>query len=404
MYVLVRTALRRAPFATRLLSTVTSVDPAAGLTDEQLATQELATRFAQNEMLPNMAQWDQQEEFPLSTLRAAAQLGFGAIYCREDYGGSGLSRLDASIIFEALAQGCTSTTAYLSIHNMCAWMLDTYGSEDLKAQYLPQVVTMEKCASYCLTEPGSGSDAASLSTTAVRAGDHYRITGSKAFISGAGESEVYLVMCRTGQPGPKGISCILIPRSTPGVTFGAKEKKVGWNSQPTRIVHLENAEVPVSNRLGEEGEGFSIAMSGLNGGRINIASCSVGAAQASLDAVIEYIKTRKQFGSPIASFQHSQFEIAEMAAEVLASRMLVRNAAKALDSQHPSTVMLCAAAKLYATRNCLQVIDRALQLHGGYGYLKDYPVQQYLRDCRVHTILEGTNEIMRVIMARHLLA
>ncbi|XP_018018227.1 isobutyryl-CoA dehydrogenase, mitochondrial-like isoform X1 [Hyalella azteca] len=404
MQVVSKAVRRLASFRSRLMSSVASIDPSAGLTDEQLATQELATRFAHNEMLPHMAQWDQKEEFPLSTLRAAAQLGFGAIYCKEDYGGSGLTRLDASIIFEALSLGCVSTTAYLSIHNMCAWMLDTYGSEELKARYLPDLATMEKCASYCLTEPGSGSDAASLSTTAVKNGDYYSITGSKAFISGAGESEVYLIMCRTGQPGPKGISCILVPKETPGVTFGAKERKVGWNSQPTRIVHLESAVVPVANRLGEEGEGFSIAMSGLNGGRINIASCSVGAAQASLDAVIEYTKTRKQFGSPIAAFQHTQFEIAEMAAELLASRLLVRNAAVALDTKHPDTVVLCAAAKLYATRNCLQVIDRALQLHGGYGYLKDYPVQQYLRDCRVHTILEGTNEVMRVIMARHLMA
>ena len=285
------------------------------------------------------------------------------------------------------------------IDSMCAWMVDTFGSTEHKEEWLPKLASMDTIASYCLTEPSAGSDAASLTTKAVRQGDHYIVSGAKAFISGAGESDLYLVMCRTGGPGPKGISCLMITKDMEGVVFGGKERKMGWNSQPTRMVHFEDVRVPVSNRLGEEGQGFAIAMNGLNGGRINIASCSLGAADASLKAARDYTKTRKQFNVPISSFQNTQFQLADMVAEVVSSRLVIRNAAKALDQKHDDTVMLCALAKL-KTKNCLEVIDKALQLHGGYGYLKDYPVQQYFRDCRVHAILEGTNEVMRVIVAR----
>jgi len=387
----------------RKMSCVTSVDMSCGLSEEQVALQEVALKFARTEMAPHMAEWDEKGELPLECLRDAAALGFGAIYCRDDLGGSGLGRVDASVIFEALAGGCVSTTAYLSIHNMCAWMVDTFAPPPLREHYLPSLASLASPASYCLTEPGAGSDAASLNTAAIRKGGEYRVTGAKAFISNGGDSDVYIVMCRTGAPGPKGVSCLLIPKDSPGVSFGAKERKVGWNSQPTRMVHFDDVCVPVTNRLGEEGEGFSIAMKGLNGGRINIGSCSLGAAQAALDAALAYAKTRKQFGKPLASFQHTQFELAEMAADVLASRMMVRNAAASLDDGHEDAAMLCAAAKYYATSRCQHVIDRALQLHGGYGYLKDYPVQQYWRDCRVHAILEGTNEVMRLIVARRLL-
>lgn len=382
---------------------VTSIDPSHGLTDEQCAIQQLATDFAQKEMLPNMAEWDEKEIFPVETLQAAAALGFGAIYASEEYGGTGLSRLDASIIFEALAQGCTSTTAYISIHNMCAWMIDEFGNTAQREKWIPQLATMEKFASYCLTEPGAGSDAASLSTTAKKDGDDLILNGSKAFISGGGATDVYLIMCRTGGEGPKGISCVLVEKGMQGLSFGKKEKKVGWNSQPTRMVILEDCRVPAANIIGSEGQGFNIAMKGLNGGRINIASCSLGAAQASLKAAADHVKVRKQFGKPLASFQNSQFRLAEMSTELVASRLLVRNAARALQDGHPDTVSLCSMAKYYATEKCFNLINEALQLHGGYGYLKDYSVQQYLRDSRVHMILEGTNEIMRLLIARHVL-
>ncbi|XP_071527247.1 isobutyryl-CoA dehydrogenase, mitochondrial-like [Panulirus ornatus] len=383
---------------------VTSFDPSQGLTEEQLAIQKLATDFAKNEMLPNMALWDEKELFPVDTMRAAAALGFGAIYAGEEFGGTGLSRLDASIIFEALSQGCTSTTAYISIHNMCAWMIDKFGNTAQREQWIPELASMEKFASYCLTEPGSGSDAASLLTSAKKDGEDLILNGSKAFISGGGDTDVYLVMCRTGSEGPKGISCVLVEKGTPGLNFGKKEKKVGWNSQPTRMVIFEDCRVPASNIIGKEGQGFSIAMKGLNGGRINIASCSLGAAQASIDAAADHARVRKQFGKPLASFQNSQFRLAEMSTELVASRLLVRNAARALQDDHPDTVTLCSMAKYYVTEKCFKIINEALQLHGGYGYLKDYPVQQYLRDTRVHMILEGTNEIMRLIIARSILA
>uniref|UniRef100_G3P902 Isobutyryl-CoA dehydrogenase, mitochondrial n=1 Tax=Gasterosteus aculeatus aculeatus TaxID=481459 RepID=G3P902_GASAC len=368
------------------------VDPAHGLTDEQKEFQEVAFNFAANEMAPNMAEWDQKEIFPVETMRKAAQLGFGGIYVQPDVGGTGLSRLDTSVIFEALSTGCVSTTAYISIHNMCAWMIDTF-----------DLCSMEKFASYCLTEPGSGSDAASLLTTAQLKGDHYILNGSKAFISGGGDTDVYVVMCRTGAKGPKGISCLVIEKGTPGLNFGKKEKKVGWNSQPTRAVILEDCAVPVTNRLGAEGQGFNIAMKGLNGGRINIASCSLGAAHACVQLARDHLLVRKQFGETLSNNQYLQFQLAEMATKLVASRLLVREAATALQGNRPDAVSLCSMAKLFATDECFNICNQALQMHGGYGYLKDYAVQQFVRDIRVHQILEGTNEVMRMIISRNLL-
>lgn len=351
-----------------------------------------------------MAEWDQQEIFPVETMRQAAELGFGAIYAREEFGGTGLSRLDAVIVFEALSQGCVTTTAYISIHNMCAWMIDEFACDELRAAWLPRLATMERLASYCLTEPGAGSDAASLSTSARRDGDHYVLNGSKAFISGGGETDVYVVMCRTGQPGPRGISCLLVEKGAPGLSFGKKEKKMGWNAQPTRAVIFEDCRVPVTNLVGTEGQGFNIAMKGLNGGRINIASCSLGAAQASLSLARDHVLVRKQFGQRLADMQHTQFVLARAATDLVASRLMVRNAAVALQTDHPDTVPLCSMAKLFATERCFEVVNSALQLFGGYGYLKDYGVEQYLRDIRVHQILEGTNEVMQLLVARRVLS
>ncbi|XP_065582910.1 isobutyryl-CoA dehydrogenase, mitochondrial-like [Artemia franciscana] len=382
---------------------ISSVDPISGLTDEQQQIFKTAIDFARNEMAPRMKEWDENEIFPVETMRQAAELGFGAIYAREEFGGTGLSRLDASIIFEALSQGCVSTTAYISIHNMCAWMIDCFGNDSQREKWVSRLASMELFASYCLTEPGSGSDAASLSTNARFDGDSYVLNGTKAFISGGGESDVYLVMCRTGELGPKGISCVVVEKGTPGLSFGKKEKKIGWNSQPTRQVIFEDCRVPAANRLGNEADGFLIAMKGLNGGRINIASCSLGAAQASLDLAVDYLKVRKQFGKPLSSFQHNQFEVARMATDLVASRLLIRNAALALDTNHPDLVTLCSMAKFSATEKCFEIVNKALQMHGGYGYLKDYAVQQYLRDIRVHQILEGTNEVMQLIISRDVL-
>ncbi|XP_072320325.1 isobutyryl-CoA dehydrogenase, mitochondrial [Eucyclogobius newberryi] len=381
-----------------------SIDPSHGLTDEQKEFQKVAFDFAANEMAPHMAEWDQNEIFPVETLKKAAQLGFGGIYVQPDVGGSGLSRLDTSVIFEALSTGCVSTTAYISIHNMCAWMIDTFGNNEQREKYCPDLCAMEKFASYCLTEPGSGSDAASLLTTARRNGDHYIMNGSKAFISGGGDTDVYVVMCRTGGKGPKGISCLLVEKGTPGLGFGKKERKVGWNSQPTRAVIFEDCVVPVSNRLGEEGQGFNIAMKGLNGGRINIASCSLGAAHASLLLAREHLSVRKQFGETLSNNQYLQFQLAEMATKLTASRLMVREAAKALQEGRSDAVSLCSMAKLFATDECFSICNQALQMYGGYGYLKDYPVQQFVRDIRVHQILEGTNEVMRMIISRNLLS
>ncbi|XP_043937103.1 isobutyryl-CoA dehydrogenase, mitochondrial isoform X2 [Protopterus annectens] len=331
---------------------ISCIDPSIGLADEQKEFQKVAFDFAAAEMAPNMAEWDQQEIFPVETMRKAAQLGFGGIYVQPDVGGSGLSRLDTSIIFEALSTGCTSTTAYISIHNMCAWMIDRFGSEEQRHRYCPKLCTMEKFASYCLTEPGSGSDAASLLTTAKRDGDHYVLSGSKAFISGGGEADVYVVMCRTGVKGSKGISCVVVEKGTPGLSFGKKEKKVGWNSQPTRAVVFEDCAIPLTNRIGEEGQGFNIAMHGLNGGRINIASCSLGAAYASILLARDHLKVRKQFGEPLSSSQYLQFKLAEMATKLVASRLLIRSAAVALQQGREDAVALCSMAKLFATDEC----------------------------------------------------
>jgi len=383
---------------------VTSVNAFSGLNEEHQQCYQLALDFAKNEMAPYMKEWDEKEYFPVDTMRRAAELGFGAVYIKDDVGGSGLTRLHASLIFEALSHGCVSTTAYISIHNMAIWMIDQYGTDEQRHRWLPELASMKKFASYCLTEPNAGSDAASLTTTAKKSGSDYILNGSKMFISGAGDTDVYTVMCRTGGPGPDGISCIVVEKGTPGLSFGKKEKKVGWNSQPTRAVIFEDCRVPQSHLVGlKEGQGFKMAMNGLNGGRVNIASCSIGAAQASLEAAKEHILVRKQFGKPLAYFQNNQFKLAEMATNLVACRLMVRNAAIAMDSNHPDTVSLCSMAKLFATDTSFDIVNQALQMHGGYGYLKDYRVQQYLRDIRVHQILEGTSEVMRMIVSRNLL-
>lgn len=373
------------------------------LTDDQLAIQEMAQRFTADAITPNAAAWDEQHHFPRDVVKAAAELGFGAIYVSEESGGIGLGRLEAALIMEAMAYGCPSTSAFISIHNMAAWMVDTYGSAELKGRYLPAMVTCDRLASYCLTEPGSGSDAAALKTKAVRDGDDYVVSGSKAFISGAGENEIYVTMVRTGEEGAKGISCLVIEKDMAGVSFGANEKKLGWRSQPTRQVNFDNVRVPVENLLGVEGEGFKIAMSGLDGGRLNIGACSLGGAQRCLDEAIAYTRDRRQFGQRIADFQATQFTLADMETELQAARTLLYAAAAKVTAGAPDKTKFAAMAKRLATDTGSAVVDRALQLHGGYGYLQDYPVERFFRDLRVHRILEGTNEIMRVIIARELL-
>ena len=373
------------------------------LTDDQRAIEDAARAFAAAELAPNSARWDEEKHFPVDVLRKAAGLGFAGLYVKEDVGGSALSRLDASIVFERLSYGDVSTAAFISIHNMASWMIDRFGADDLRGRYLPRLTTMELIASYCLTEPGSGSDAAALSTTARRDGDDYVLTGSKAFISGAGVSDIYLVMARTGGPGPKGVSAFVIEKDWPGVSFGAQERKMGWNSQPTAQVNLDGVRVPATNLIGSEGEGFRFAMAGLDGGRINIASCSLGGAGLALDTARDYLVTRKQFGQPLADFQALQFRLADMATELDAARLMVRRAAHALDNRDPKATQYCAMAKRFATDAGFEVANQALQLHGGYGYLKDYPLERIVRDLRVHQILEGTNEIMRVITAREML-
>ncbi len=374
------------------------------LSEEQRAFQGMARDFAVAEMLPHAGRWDEEEIFPEDCLRAAAELGFGAIYVRDDVGGSGLGRLDAAIIFEELAVGCTSTAAYISIHNMAAWMIDRFGSDEQRRRFLPPLASMEAFASYCLTEPGAGSDAAALKTRAERDGDHYVLNGAKAFISGGGRSDLYVVMCRTGGEGPKGISTLVVPADTPGLSFGKQERKLGWHSQPTAMVNFDNARVPVDNRLSGEGMGFKIAMAGLDGGRINIAACSLGAARACLEATRDHMTVRKQFGKALAEFQALQFRLADMATELEAARLMVYRAAAMLDRDDPEKTQHCAMAKRFATDVGFSVCNEALQLHGGYGYLRDYPIERYLRDVRVHQILEGTNEIMRLIIARRLLS
>ena len=373
------------------------------LSEEQRAIQEAARAFSDAELAPNAARWDEEKHFPVDVLRQAAALGLAAIYVREDVGGSGLGRVEAALVFEALARGCVSTAAFLSIHNMCGWMIDRYGSDDLRRAWLPRLASMETVASYCLTEPGSGSDAASLRTTARRDGGDYILNGAKAFISGGGVSDVYLVMCRTGAQGPRGISTILVETGTPGLSFGAQERKLGWNSQPTAMVQFDDCRLPASNLVGQEGEGFRIAMSALDGGRVNIGACSLGGAGFALETALAYVQTRQQFGRPLADFQALQFKLADMATDLEASRLMVLRAAAAMDADDPDKTRLCAMAKRFATDAGFAIADQALQLHGGYGYLKDYPLERILRDLRVHRILEGTNEIMRVIIAREML-
>jgi alkylation response protein AidB-like acyl-CoA dehydrogenase len=374
------------------------------LSEEQRAIQDTARAFARDEMMPFARQWDEEEFFPVATLRQAAGLGFGGIYVRADLGGSALTRLDAALIFEELAQGCTSTAAYISIHNMVAWMIDAFASPDLRTRFLPDLCSMAKFGSYCLTEPDSGSDAASLKTRAVREHDHYVLDGSKAFISGGGRSDVYLVMARTAESGPHGISCFLVENGTDGLSFGAQEKKLGWHSQPTAMVMLDRCRVPVANRVGADGQGFKIAMSALDGGRLNIAACSIGGAQFCLDRTVEYMRERKQFGTRLADFQALGFRIADYATELEAARLLLYRAATALDRREPSATRLAAMAKRLATDTGFDVVNGCLQLHGGYGYLRDHPIERVLRDLRVHQILEGTNEVMRLIVSRDILA
>ncbi|WP_449256951.1 isobutyryl-CoA dehydrogenase [Bosea sp. (in: a-proteobacteria)] len=375
---------------------------AFALTEDQIAIREMAQDFAADALAPHAARWDEEKHFPVEEMRAAAALGMGGIYIKDDVGGSGLTRLDAALIFEALSTGCPTVAAYISIHNMCAWMIDRYGSDEQRRRFLPKLCTMEHLASYCLTEPGAGSDAAALKTKAVLDGDHYVLDGQKQFISGAGVSDVYVVMARTGEPGPAGISTIVVEKDTPGLSFGANEKKMGWNAQPTRAVIFENCRVPVANRLGPEGIGFKIAMAGLDGGRLNIGACSLGGAQAALDKALAYAKERKAFGSAIADFQALQFKLADMATELEAARTFLWRAAAALDAKAPDATRLCAMAKRVATDTGFSVANDALQIHGGYGYLADYGIEKIVRDLRVHQILEGTNEVMRMIVARGL--
>jgi alkylation response protein AidB-like acyl-CoA dehydrogenase len=372
------------------------------LTEDQRAIEDAARAFAAAELTPHSARWDAESHFPVDVLRKAAELGFAGLYVQEDVGGSALSRLDASIVFEQLSYGDVSTAAFISIHNMASWMIDRFGSDELRRRYLPRLTTMELIASYCLTEPGSGSDAAALATTARKDGDHYVLNGSKAFISGAGTSDIYVVMVRTGGPGPKGVSAIVVEKDTPGLSFGAQEKKMGWKSQPTAQVNFDDCRVPETNRIGGEGEGFRIAMAGLDGGRINIASCSLGGAGLALDTAKSHLETRRQFGNPLKNFQGLQWRLADMATELDAARLMVRRAAHALDNRDPQATKYCAMAKRLATDTGFEVANQALQLHGGYGYLQDFPLERIVRDLRVHQILEGTNEIMRVITAREL--
>ena len=377
--------------------------PMFALNEDQTAIRDMAAAFAAETLAPHAVAWDEAKHFPVAEIREAAALGMAGIYVREDVGGSGLTRLDAALIFEALAMGCPTISAYISIHNMVGWMIDANGSEEQRRRFLPSLCSMEHLASYCLTEPGSGSDAAALKTRAVREGDHYRVTGQKQFISGAGVADLYVTMVRTGDAGPDGISTLLIEKGSPGLSFGAEERKMGWNAQPTRAVIFEDCLVPVANRLGPEGIGFRIAMAGLDGGRLNIGACSLGGAQAALDKSLLYMAERKAFGKSIDQFQALQFKLADMATELEAARSLLWRAAAALDAKAPDATRLCAMAKRVATDTGFTVANEALQLHGGYGYLADYGIEKIVRDLRVHQILEGTNEIMRLIVARGLI-
>jgi alkylation response protein AidB-like acyl-CoA dehydrogenase len=370
------------------------------LAEEQTAIREMAQGFADAELAPHAVTWDREKFFPVATMRAAGELGMGGIYVDEAHGGSGLTRLDAALIIEALATGCPTIAAYISIHNMVAGMIDRYGDDSQRRKYLPKLCSMEHLGSYCLTEPGAGSDAAALRTKAIRDGDDYIVNGVKQFISGAGAADVYIVMVRTSEDGAKGISTLLIEKDTPGLSFGTNEYKMGWNAQPTRQVILDNARVPVANRLGAEGIGFKIAMAGLDGGRINIAASSLGGAQAAFDKAVEYMAGRRAFGQALSDFQALQFRLADMATDLEAARTFLWRAASALDAKAQDASKLCAMAKKFVTDACFEVANQALQLHGGYGYLADYGIEKIVRDLRVHQILEGTNEIMRVIIAR----
>jgi alkylation response protein AidB-like acyl-CoA dehydrogenase len=373
------------------------------LTDDQRAIQEMAQRFTADAITPFAAKWDEDHVFPRDTIKSAAELGFAAIYVSEASGGIGLGRLESALIMEAMAYGCPAVSAFISIHNMASWMIDSFGSETVKSKYLPSLVTMDRISSYCLTEPGSGSDAAALKTKAVRDGDHYVVTGSKAFISGAGQNEVYVTMVRTGGEGPKGISCLVIEKDMPGVSFGANERKMGWRAQPTAQVNFDGVRVPVENLVGGEGDGFKIAMTGLDGGRLNIGACSLGGAQRAIDEALAYTRQRSQFGKAIADFQNTQFRLADMETELQAARILLYAAAAKVTAKSPDKTKFSAMAKRFATDTGMSVVDRALQMFGGYGYLQDYPIEKLYRDLRVHQILEGTNEIMRVVIARELM-
>ncbi|ELI5414576.1 acyl-CoA dehydrogenase family protein [Vibrio parahaemolyticus] len=374
------------------------------LNEDQRAFADTAQQFSLERLAPMAAEWDEKQLFPKDVLREAGELGFLSLYTPEAHGGLGLSRLDASIVFEQLSMGCTSTTAFMTIHNMVSWMAASFATEDVRAKYCPKLVTGEWLGSYCLTEPNAGSDAASLTTTASKKGNTYVLNGGKAFISGAGETDVLVVMARTGEAGAKGVSAFVVPAQADGISYGRKEPKMGWNSQPTRAITFENVVIPASHLLGEEGQGFIFAMKGLDGGRINIATCSVGTAQQALNQATQYMLERKQFGKSLAQFQALQFKLADMATELVAARQLVRYAASKLDRGDPDATTYCAMAKRFATDVGFQICDKALQIYGGYGYIKEYPMERYFRDVRVHQILEGTNEIMRLIIARRLLS
>lgn len=373
------------------------------LTDDQIAIQDMARKFTADAITPHAAEWDEKSHYPVDVWKAAGDVGFGGIYVSEESGGTGLGRLEAALIMEAMAYGCPTTSAFISIHNMAAWMIDCFGSADLKARYVPDLVSMEKIASYCLTEPGSGSDAAALKTTARIDGDHYVLKGTKQFISGAGYNDLYVCMVRTGELGPKGISCIVVEKDTPGLNFGASEKKLGWNASPTAQVIFEDCRVPVSNRIGAEGDGFRFAMMGLDGGRLNIGACSLGGAQRCLDEAIAYTKGRQQFGQPVADFQNTQFMLADMATDLEAARALLYIAAAKVTANAPDKSRFSAMAKRLSTDSGSEIVNQALQLFGGYGYLRDYPIERFWRDLRVHSILEGTNQVMRMIIGRDLL-
>ncbi|RUO80535.1 acyl-CoA dehydrogenase [Idiomarina tyrosinivorans] len=374
------------------------------LTEDQQAFVDTARAFAEKEMAPYAAKWDEEAHFPIEVFRKAGEMGFMGMYTPESAGGFGMSRLDSALIFEQLAMGCTATTAMMTIHNMVTWMIGSFAKPEVSEQWIPELVTGEKLGSYCLTEPGAGSDAANLRTSAKRDGDSYVLNGSKMFISGAGSTDVLVVMARTGEAGPKGVSAFVVPADAEGISYGKKEDKMGWNAQPTRLVTFEDVRIPAANLLGEEGEGFKFAMMGLDGGRINIAVCSVGTAQAALNTAKAYMQEREQFGKPIAQFQALQFKLADMATELVAARQMVRLAAFKVDNNDADKTTYCAMAKRFATDVGFEVCNQALQLHGGYGYIREYPLERHVRDVRVHQILEGTNEIMRLIVGRRLLA